>query len=88
MRCASVLFMLIEMPLTLVCTLFWPSVLKKVKHRLVENMSSGTADALGLSRAILCNGKYCQKDVFLRAHLPTCANQFSIVTYMFHIIPS
>uniref|UniRef100_A0A4W5JCU7 PRKCA-binding protein n=1 Tax=Hucho hucho TaxID=62062 RepID=A0A4W5JCU7_9TELE len=30
-------------------------VLKKVKHRLVENMSSGTADALGLSRAILCN---------------------------------
>lgn len=35
------------------CTL----VLKKVKHRLVENMSSGTADALGLSRAILCNGE-------------------------------
>lgn len=33
------------------------SVLKKVKHRLVENMSSGTADALGLSRAILCNGE-------------------------------
>nr|CAG4650159.1 EOG090X06GA [Sida crystallina] len=30
-------------------------VLKKVKHRLVENMSSSTADALGLSRAILCN---------------------------------
>uniref|UniRef100_A0A8C9JI80 PRKCA-binding protein n=1 Tax=Panthera tigris altaica TaxID=74533 RepID=A0A8C9JI80_PANTA len=34
-------------------------VLKKVKHRLVENMSSGTADALGLSRAILCNGESC-----------------------------
>ena len=33
-------------------------VLKKVKHRVVENMSSTTADALGLSRAILCNGKY------------------------------
>ncbi|KAF3814421.1 hypothetical protein GH733_017579 [Mirounga leonina] len=32
-------------------------VLKKVKHRLVENMSSGTADALGLSRAILCNAQ-------------------------------
>ncbi|XP_063228846.1 PRKCA-binding protein isoform X2 [Bacillus rossius redtenbacheri] len=30
-------------------------VLKKVKHRLVENMSTTTADALGLSRAILCN---------------------------------
>nr|CAG4651829.1 EOG090X06GA [Triops cancriformis] len=30
-------------------------ILKKVKHRIVENMSSATADALGLSRAILCN---------------------------------
>ncbi|GLG95766.1 PRKCA-binding protein [Gryllus bimaculatus] len=30
-------------------------VLKKAKHRLVENMSTATADALGLSRAILCN---------------------------------
>ncbi|XP_077024913.1 PRKCA-binding protein isoform X1 [Tamandua tetradactyla] len=35
-------------------------VLKKVKHRLVENMSSGTADALGLSRAILCNENPCR----------------------------
>lgn len=30
-------------------------VLKKLKHRLVEGMSSNTADSLGLSRAILCN---------------------------------
>lgn len=30
-------------------------VLKKVKHRLVEKMSSNMADNLGLSRAILCN---------------------------------
>lgn len=29
--------------------------LKKMKHRLVDSMSSGTADSLGLSRAILCN---------------------------------
>lgn len=29
-----------------------------MKHRIVESMSSTTADALGLSRAILCNGKY------------------------------
>ncbi|MEE6527114.1 hypothetical protein FKM82_028221, partial [Ascaphus truei] len=36
-------------------SLYFCAVLKKVKHRLVENMSSGTADALGLSRAILCN---------------------------------
>ena len=35
--------------------------LKKVKHRLVESMSSGTADALGLSRAILCNDSLVQK---------------------------
>nr|CAB3264853.1 PRKCA-binding protein-like [Phallusia mammillata] len=30
-------------------------ILKKLKHRLVEQMDSSTADALGLSRAILCN---------------------------------
>uniref|UniRef100_A0AAY5EMR5 PRKCA-binding protein n=1 Tax=Electrophorus electricus TaxID=8005 RepID=A0AAY5EMR5_ELEEL len=36
-------------------------VLKKVKHRLVENLSSGTADALGLSRAILCNDGLVKK---------------------------
>lgn len=29
--------------------------LKKIKHRLVEGMSTSTADSLGLSRAILCN---------------------------------
>lgn len=28
-----------------------------MKHRIVDTMSSTTADALGLSRAILCNGK-------------------------------
>lgn len=32
--------------------------MKKMKHRIVEHMSSSTADALGLSRAILCNGKF------------------------------
>ena len=31
--------------------------MKKMKHRIVEHMSSTTADALGLSRAILCNGR-------------------------------
>ncbi|VEN51426.1 unnamed protein product [Callosobruchus maculatus] len=36
-------------------------VLKKMKHRLVENMSSSTADALGLSRAILCNDTLVKK---------------------------
>ena len=30
-------------------------VLKKLKHRIVEQLDSSTADALGLSRAILCN---------------------------------
>ncbi|XP_053204869.1 PRKCA-binding protein-like [Panonychus citri] len=36
-------------------------ILKKVKHRMVENMSSATADALGLSRAILCNDSLLKK---------------------------
>lgn len=30
-------------------------ILKKLKHRITENISSSTADAFGLSRAILCN---------------------------------
>lgn len=36
-------------------------IMKKAKHRMVENMSSGTADALGLSRAILCNDGLVKK---------------------------
>ncbi|XP_070579307.1 PRKCA-binding protein-like isoform X2 [Ptychodera flava] len=36
-------------------------ILKKMKHRMVENMSSSTADALGLSRAILCNDSLVKK---------------------------
>lgn len=36
-------------------------VLKKVKHRIVENISASTADALGLSRAILCNDSLSKK---------------------------
>ncbi|KAL7741465.1 hypothetical protein ACLKA6_000786 [Drosophila palustris] len=30
-------------------------ILKKLKHRIVDSLSSNTADTLGLSRAILCN---------------------------------
>ena len=36
-------------------------ILKKLKHQIVENMSSSTADALGLSRAILCNDSLVKK---------------------------
>lgn len=36
-------------------------VLKKMKHRVVESMNSNTADALGLSRAILCNDGLVKK---------------------------
>lgn len=36
-------------------------VLKKVKHRVVETLNSNTADALGLSRAILCNDGLVKK---------------------------
>ncbi|CAG2122259.1 unnamed protein product, partial [Medioppia subpectinata] len=36
-------------------------ILKKMKHKMVENMSTTTADALGLSRAILCNDNLIKK---------------------------
>ncbi|CAG0919738.1 unnamed protein product [Notodromas monacha] len=36
-------------------------VLKKAKHKMVENMSTSAADALGLSRAILCNDSLIKK---------------------------
>uniref|UniRef100_A0A0X3P4P2 PRKCA-binding protein n=1 Tax=Schistocephalus solidus TaxID=70667 RepID=A0A0X3P4P2_SCHSO len=36
-------------------------VLKKMKHRMVENMEASTADALGLSRAILVNDGLVKK---------------------------
>nr|XP_027200177.1 PRKCA-binding protein-like isoform X2 [Dermatophagoides pteronyssinus] len=36
-------------------------ILKKLKHKMVENMDSSTADALGLSRAILCNDSLVKK---------------------------
>eukprot|EP00095_Tigriopus_kingsejongensis_P008324 maker-scaffold1724_size29877-snap-gene-0.8 protein:Tk08324 transcript:maker-scaffold1724_size29877-snap-gene-0.8-mRNA-1 annotation:"prkca-binding protein" len=36
-------------------------ILKKLKHQMVENMSTSTADALGLSRAILCNDSLVKK---------------------------
>ncbi|KPM04712.1 PRKCA-binding protein-like protein [Sarcoptes scabiei] len=36
-------------------------ILKKLKHKMVENMDSTTADALGLSRAILCNDSLVKK---------------------------
>ncbi|KAH9525955.1 PRKCA-binding protein [Dermatophagoides farinae] len=36
-------------------------ILKKLKHKMVDNMDSATADALGLSRAILCNDSLVKK---------------------------
>lgn len=36
-------------------------VLKKVKHRIVENLEASTADALGMSRAILVNDGLLRK---------------------------
>ncbi|KAJ6221712.1 hypothetical protein RDWZM_000257 [Blomia tropicalis] len=36
-------------------------ILKKLKHKMVDGMSSTTADALGLSRAILCNDSLIKK---------------------------
>lgn len=37
-----------------------------MKHRLVEGMGSTTADALGLSRAILCNDALVQRLMALK----------------------
>ena len=34
------------------------SAIKKLKHKLVEKLNEGTADSLGISRAILIHGKY------------------------------
>ncbi|ESO98636.1 hypothetical protein LOTGIDRAFT_226522 [Lottia gigantea] len=48
-------------------------VLKKIKHKVVESMSSNTADALGLSRAILCNDGLLKK----LEELESCANMYS-----------
>lgn len=42
-------------------------ILKKVKHRICEKMSSDTADALGLSRAMLCNGEQ-KKNMKINCH--------------------
>ena len=39
-------------------SLFIHLAMKKVKHRLVEKMNESTADSLGLSRAVLVNGKF------------------------------
>lgn len=36
-------------------------IMKKIKHKFVDNMSTTTADALGLSRAILCNDSLVKK---------------------------
>lgn len=55
-------------------------VMKKVKHKCIERMSSGTADKLGLTRAVLCNDDLAKKleefernskfykDMIVRAH--------------------
>lgn len=43
-------------------------VLKKFKHKLVESMTSETADALGMSRAVLCNDSLVKKLQELEQH--------------------
>ena len=36
-------------------------VMKKIKHKCIERMSSSTADKLGLTRAVLCNDDLAKK---------------------------
>ena len=52
------------------------AVLKKAKHRVVESMSSNTADALGLSRAILCNGMLYLKTISSPSKSKMCCKNF------------
>lgn len=60
--------------------------LKKIKHRLVENMSSRTADALGFSRAILCNDSLVKRlqelegtEIMYRGLVDHCKRWFIIL---------
>ena len=43
-------------------------VMKKLKHKIVEGMAAETADALGLSRAVLCNDSLVKKLNELEQH--------------------
>ena len=54
-------------------------VMKKVKHKMVENMTSSTADALGLSRAILCNDSLVKKlEVWKYSSIVFCCSHLSL----------
>ena len=56
-------------------------VMKKVKHKMVENMTSSTADALGLSRAILCNDSLVKKlEVWKYSHITWLSYLISLIT--------
>ncbi|XP_067205782.1 PRKCA-binding protein isoform X2 [Linepithema humile] len=69
--------------------------LKKIKHRLVEGMGSTTADALGLSRAILCNDALVQRLMALKrtenfyrglvAHSKATLHAFFDLTQMYKV---
>jgi hypothetical protein len=55
--------------------------MKKVKHRLVEKMNESTADSLGLSRAVLVNGKLITTSSY------ACMYMYRVQSHVFvHVI--
>ncbi|VDL69805.1 unnamed protein product [Nippostrongylus brasiliensis] len=61
-------------------------VMKKIKHKIVEFMDADSADALGLSRAILCNDPLLKKmkSDSLKNLRPLIAD---LVTYVDKVVP-
>ena len=55
MRCVSTIKMIKNLLLSFV------SAMKKLKHKIVEKMKESTADTLGITRAVLVNGKNRKK---------------------------
>ena len=51
-------------------------LMKKLKHRMVEGMSSQTADALGLSRVLLCNDTIIKKCLKSSIKLHQCIKAY------------
>ncbi|CAB3406747.1 unnamed protein product [Caenorhabditis bovis] len=58
-------------------------VIKKVKHKIVEFMDQDSADALGLSRAILCNDPLAAKEKILEENSEFYRNLVSYFGDMF-----
>ncbi|CAJ0603026.1 unnamed protein product [Cylicocyclus nassatus] len=59
-------------------------VMKKIKHKMVEFMDADSADALGLSRAILCNDPLLKKMKVLENNTQLYRNLISFFSDLFY----